>query len=207
MIQMLKVLNNPRQDIPLAGVMGSVFGNFTPEDLALIRTMYPEQSFYEAVSAFVAVCGNAEIIEKISSEQELQNVEEGSETERIKIQEKIAKSKKLQDLQKKIADFWKMLQGFRQQIPDTPVHEIIQHIYRDTGYLDYVSALPGGDRRRANLEMFLELSASYEQTSYQGLFDFIRYIEQMLKYELDYGEAELVSEPGKCSAAYDDPQE
>lgn len=194
MIQMLKVLNNPRQDIPLAGVMGSVFGNFTPEDLALIRTMYPEQSFYEAVSAFVAVCGNAKIIEKTSSEQELQNVEEGSETERIKIQEKIAKSKKLQDLQKKTADFWKMLQGFRQQIPDTPVHEIIQHIYRDTGYLDYVSALPGGDRRRANLEMFLELSASYEQTSYQGLFDFIRYIEQMLKYELDYGEAELVSE-------------
>ena len=40
----------------------------------------------------------------------------------------------------------------------------------ETGYGDYVYALPGGEQRRANLEMLMEKARSYESTSYKGLF-------------------------------------
>jgi len=48
--------------------------------------------------------------------------------------------------------------------------------------------------RRANLAMLVEKAASYEQTSYRGLFHFIRYIENLKKYDTDFGEASLLGE-------------
>ena len=40
----------------------------------------------------------------------------------------------------------------------------------------------------------MEKAVAYEQTSYHGLFHFIRYIDRLMKYDVDYGEAEIVSE-------------
>ena len=42
--------------------------------------------------------------------------------------------------------------------------------------------------------MLVEKAIDYEGTSYRGLFHFIRYIDQLQKYDVDFGEAELVSE-------------
>ncbi len=38
LLQFLRVLDNPRQDIPLFGVMQSIFGGFTQEEIARIRS-------------------------------------------------------------------------------------------------------------------------------------------------------------------------
>ncbi len=64
----------------------------------------------------------------------------------------------------------------------------------ETGYLYTVSAMPGGSQRRANVEMLLSRAEGFEQTSYSGLFHFIRYIEQMEKYHVDYGETGTLDE-------------
>ena len=55
----------------------------------------------------------------------------------------------------------------------------------ETGYLYTVSALPGGVQRRINVEMLLTRAESFEKTSYSGLFHFIRYMEQLEKYDID----------------------
>ena len=57
-----------------------------------------------------------------------------------------------------------------------------------------MTALPMGSRRRANVEMLFTKASDFEKTSYHGLFHFIRYIEQLEKYDVDYGEAELLDE-------------
>lgn len=49
-------------------------------------------------------------------------------------------------------------------------------------------------RRKANLEMLAEKAAAYESTSYRGLFNFVRYIENLQKYEVDFGEASTIGE-------------
>ena len=41
----------------------------------------------------------------------------------------------------------------------------------------------------ANVKMLLKKAENYEKTSYFGLFHFIRYMEQLQKYEVDSGEA------------------
>ena len=42
--------------------------------------------------------------------------------------------------------------------------------------------------------MLIEKAVDYEKTSYRGLFHFVRYIDQLQKYEIDYGEADTTGE-------------
>ena len=74
------------------------------------------------------------------------------------------------------------------------MHELLWKILDRTGYGDYVAAMPGGAQRRANLDMLIEKARAYEATSYKGLFHFVRYIEQLQKYDVDYGEASIEDE-------------
>ena len=150
-LSLLRVLDNPYQDIPLAAVMKSYFGKFSSEELAQIRSEYPGMPFYQCVEQMLPVS-------------------------------------------EKIIAFQEMLQKFRQRIPYTPIHRLLQEILDETGYRNYVAALPAGEQRLANLDMLMEKAVAYEQTSYHGLFHFIRYIDRLMKYDVDYGEAEIVSE-------------
>ena len=90
--------------------------------------------------------------------------------------------------------FYKKYRQLRQLVPDTPIHELIEIILRETGYGHYVAAMPAGSRRTANLNMLLEKAAAYEKTSYKGLFHFVRYIDELQKYDVDFGEADMVGE-------------
>ena len=92
-------------------------------------------------------------------------------------------------LREKIAGFLDKIAAYRNMSVYLSVHELLQVILRETGYLHNVAARPEGSRRHANVEMLLVKAADYEKTSYFGLYHFLRYMEQMEKYEVDYGEA------------------
>ena len=90
--------------------------------------------------------------------------------------------------------FFEKLEQFRLLASYLPIHELIYRLYEETGYYDYVSVMPAGETRRANLDMLVEKASEYEKTSYKGLFHFIRYIENLKKYNSDFGEASTVGE-------------
>lgn len=86
------------------------------------------------------------------------------------------------------------MEHFRRMIPYTALHRLLDKIMQETGYRDYISALPTGEQRAANLDMLLEKARTFESSSYKGVFHFIRYVEQLQKYEIDYGEANTADE-------------
>ena len=94
----------------------------------------------------------------------------------------------------KIYTFALLFQKLRKKIIDTPIHQLIEMVLDETGYGDYVKALPAGGQRKANLDMLIEKAIAYEKTSYKGLFHFVRYIDQLQKYEVDFGEADIIGE-------------
>ena len=59
LLDYLKILDNARQDLPLAAVLTSPFGNLTPAEMAEIRTAYPNLPFYEAVRAYAEEGGDS----------------------------------------------------------------------------------------------------------------------------------------------------
>ena len=86
---------------------------------------------------------------------------------------------------------YEKLRGFTAYMP---IHQLIQIVLQETGYMSYIQAMPAGAQRRANVDMLLEKAIAYEKSSYKGLFHFVRYIEKLKKYEVDFGEADLTSE-------------
>lgn len=104
------------------------------------------------------------------------------------------KNEKDEVIRTKISACLEQMDAFRRIVPFTPMHELLWKILEDTGYGDYVAAMPGGQQRKANLEMLIEKARAYESTSYKGLFHFVRYIEQLQKYDVDYGEASIEDE-------------
>ena len=97
-------------------------------------------------------------------------------------------------LREKLSACLDKMDYFREKASYTAIHELLWEILDDTGYGDYVAALPGGEQRRANVDMLAQKAMAFESTSYQGLFNFIRYIEQLQKYNVDYGEASVSDE-------------
>ena len=178
LLQFLRVLDNPRQDIPLFGVMQSVFGGFTQEEIAQIRSggeghSRKRMTLYEALKE-VAQSGRT--------------VEEGEETS---AGESVGEEA---ELSQKADTFLQRIGHYRDLTPFTSIRDLLQRILDDYDYLNYVTALPAGSKRRANVEMLLTKASAFEKTSYFGLFHFIRYMEQLEKYDVDYGEADTLDE-------------
>ncbi len=94
----------------------------------------------------------------------------------------------------KLYHFGQLFQRLRKKVMDTPIHQLIDMVLEESGYKTHVKALPAGSQRKANLDMLIEKAIAYEKTSYKGLFHFVRYIEQLQKYEVDFGEADVTGE-------------
>ena len=85
--------------------------------------------------------------------------------------------------------FISMLSDLRTVSRYMAVDELLLYIYEKTGYYDDVQVLPFGERRRANLDALIARAAVYASGSMTGLFNFVRYIEQMKERKMDFGEA------------------
>lgn len=154
----LKILDNPMQDIPLAAALHGLPDGFSFQELAEIKVLGMENEktgFYEALL----------LGEKLSS-----------------------------PLGEKIRRFFAVYRELRRKVPYTPMHELIWDFYDATDFLVYQQAFVSGEQRKANLLMLAEKARDYESTSYRGLFNFIRYIENLKKYQVDFGEANTLSE-------------
>lgn len=92
-------------------------------------------------------------------------------------------------LKGKLEVFFEYLHMWKEQKTYSTIRELIWSILNVTGYYDYVGAMPNGERRQGNILKLIEKASAYENTSYRGLFDFLRYIERMKITEQDFGEA------------------
>lgn len=166
-LNLLAVIDNPIQDIPLAAVLRSPIGGITDRELAHISAEYKKdqeharaKGLYHAVVSFL---------------------HENPET----------------DLVARLCSVMQQIEEFSRMSSYLTMHELLYRIYNETGYYHYVSAMPSGETRRANLDMLVEKAAAYEATSYRGVFHFIQYIEKLKRYNTDFGEA-AVSEQGSA---------
>ncbi|MCR4749190.1 MAG: helicase-exonuclease AddAB subunit AddA [Lachnospiraceae bacterium] len=94
----------------------------------------------------------------------------------------------------KCRDFMRLYLKYRERIIYTPINELLEELIHETGYIYHVSSLPYGNQRRSNVLMLVEKAKQYENGSFKGLYHFIRYINEIQTYEVDYGEASMVDE-------------
>lgn len=178
-LAMLKILDNPYQDIPMAAVLKSPIAGLDDEELAEIRVENKDETFSKGLAGILQKQGN----EKKANQEQDKEKNEGKENDND-----------FMELSPALQKFVNTYRELRAAISDTSIHTLIEQLLDKTGFGDYVAAMPSGKRRQQNLEMLFEMAVNYESTSYKGLFHFVKYIETLQKYEVDFGEAETISE-------------
>ena len=81
------------------------------------------------------------------------------------------------------------IEYFRKISTYTPIYELIDAVIKTTGFREFVLSMGNGQDRLNNIEMLMEKAVKYEGSSYKSLFNFIRYIEKIKKYEINTGMA------------------
>ena len=165
-LSFLAIIDNPRQDIPMAAVLRSPLFSFTDEEMGEI------------------VLAKGSLYEKPYDKSKENAVN-------LSLQAEKALSPALEE---KWQNFQNKLERYRRLSRSLRLHSLLSLIYEETDYYNYVRALPLGEKRQANLDQLLEDAKQFEKGSYSGLFHFIRYIEKVKKQEQDQGEATVFSE-------------
>jgi ATP-dependent helicase/nuclease subunit A len=162
-ISLLKVLDNPQQDIELAAVLRSAFFKLTDTNLAMLRKHGDSAagelrlSFYDCARRYS---------------------QDGPDRR----------------LREKLADVLDQIDQWRLLARRLPLAEVLWKIFRDTGYLSFVQALPNGQQRKANLLKLHERAIQFEnfvtgpQTT--SLARFVDFIEKILERGGDWAPAE-----------------
>lgn len=164
MLSVLKLIDNPYQDIPLVSVLRSPIVGLDENDLAAIRINERTGHYFQAVLQFVT--------------QYEQHV--------------LPQNAFHQNIYDKLKRLLSRLDAWRFTAHKTALSTLIWDIYQDTHFLDYVIGLPSGLQRQANLHALYEHAKTYEQTRFKGLFQFIKFIELLQAKEKDLAEEVVV---------------
>ncbi|MDD4843240.1 MAG: helicase-exonuclease AddAB subunit AddA [Anaerotignum sp.] len=156
-LNLLRLLDNPRQDIPLLSVLHSPLYSLSADDLMQMRIIGENGLFFDCIAGYLS---------------------QGEDV----------------DLKKKLQAFLEDLMKWRQRVKELTLHELLRYLYEESGYYDYVGMTAGGGLRQANLRLLLEKAEQFEKGSHNGLFFFIRYVEDMKTAEVESASAKLQSE-------------
>lgn len=160
-LNLLRIIDNPRQDIPLTAILRSPVVGLNSNELALIRIPRRRISMYEALQEYI-----------------MENTDE---------------------LSQKLNRFYEQLNRYRDLVHHMSIHALILKVLEDTGYYNFITAMPAGEKRRANVDMLVKRAVRFEGSSYSGLFHFVRYMEKLHKYDIDFGEAKVAGENGETA--------
>ena len=217
MLSMLRVIDNRRQDIPLAAVLNSQIGGLSNSDLMIIAGDDPDRKkFYERCMEFMEKYGSRRevAVSGITSNGGTTGVDAGcfgmtgdNDIEFFGMSDDTAAGdavlfgdaadedtetyEKKHIIAVKLERFFGMVNELADKQGYITIAAMIREILERTGYDIYVSSLPSGDRRLANLSMLMQKADDFEQSNFSGLFDFLRYIDKCRIHDIDFAEADV----------------
>ena len=166
LINLLKVIDNPYQDIAFTAVLRSPLAGFDANDLAVLKTCYDKKPFsmYKAALAYI----NGEVPEgafRLGTEKDMAFFE-----------------------------FMAMLSDIRKESLFLSAAQLIELLISEFSFYEIFSAMPGGDVRSANIELLCQIALEYEKNADHGLFGFLRYLDSLKKNGYERGQANLNGE-------------
>lgn len=177
MINMLRVIDNPMQDMALVSVMMSSIMGFTANDVAEIRLKCRDENgfyskrIYQVMNSFVKDNDEKDSAEK-SEQSELNNPV----------------------LEEKCVNAVLLIKRLRFYASGMTLEHLIRKIYDETDFFAVASAYENGKQKRANLRLMLEYALAYENNSDGGVAGFLRYLDSAAQNGGDFKQAVTVTE-------------
>ena len=171
MVDLLKIIDNPMKDIPMAAIMLSMLLGFTPDELTLIRqySIAPGKLRLHLYQAILDICGDTK---------------RKPEDERLRTPEIIAKCRAAKELVSRL--------GFYSS--GMTVTRLIRRIYDETEILAFASSFEDSIQKRANLRMLLKYAESYSEGGDGSVYGFIRYLESVSENGKDLAQGMTIAD-------------
>lgn len=167
-MNILRIIDNPVQDIPLISVMMSPIYGFSADDMSMLRIFSDSPRLYGAMLDIIS------------------RYKEG------KTKDEAAPPKSVVERFKK---FTEEISDFRAMASVMSAQELMSRVYDLTGIEAVVSAADEGETAVNNLRRLREYAADYEKNSDKGLSGFIRYVDRLFEYGSDLtGAADIQSQ-------------
>ncbi|MGN0153875.1 MAG: helicase-exonuclease AddAB subunit AddA [Lachnospiraceae bacterium] len=189
-LSLLRVIDNPHNDVEMAAVLRSYFAGFSNDELALLALVkrYMDKKRKEEGNQGEKKNGRDKktegqtylytVIKRLAAYKET-NGESDEDTEyRKRIVEKICP---------KCAAFVTLIDNLQDEKSYKTIGQLLSDVYYQTGYYYYVEAMPEGKQRIRNLDLFYEEARGFENGAFQTLFDFLMYIDKLLKKAISLG--------------------
>lgn len=186
-LNLLRVVDNRRQDIPLLSVLratGAGDGAFSGAELARIRAAHPDGTFFDALEAMAAGAGEAGEAER--AEPAGAGEKFGADT--------AAEAGDAADaaLARRCAAFLARVAAWRAESRLVPVEALLARLYDETGLYAEMGALVGGAERQANLDALLARARAFEAGPERGVAAFLRFMDHSKEGNADLGAAQAV---------------
>ncbi|NBV25329.1 MAG: hypothetical protein EBS05_25875, partial [Proteobacteria bacterium] len=175
LLHLLRLLDNPLQDLPLLAVLHSPLVGLSPEELLTVRTTSGRMLFWDALTKF-----RAEGTGVVSQELE---ASPGAHT-----------SVATDETWLKVDEFLTRFAEWRQLIRLGSLTQCLEQVLTETHYEALLLAEPRGPERVANVRRLLDLARQFDPLQRQGLHRFLRFIEAQEESALDHDPAPLPTE-------------
>ena len=216
MVDILNIVDNERQDIPLANVLISDIVGLTNSELAFIKYLHKKTTnnknaaliddlrYFANYSKYV---DDADFKNTIKKENEQKEIDVSDKEQKIinqalefiKICKEYYKDSKKNGIdykviKNKIDGYFKVYENLCVKARYLGISELINEIYLVTGIKNIMAAMNDGVMRVANLDVLYETARNYENSSFVGLFNFMRYLERIKELDKDKGLAKTSDE-------------
>jgi ATP-dependent helicase/nuclease subunit A len=155
---LLRLLDNPLQDIPLAAVLRSPLVALSPDELATVRALGANgdrhATFFSAVNHFYYKERHGDAAAAAAAHAKLKR-------------------------------YYESFARWRALVRQTSVSHCLEKVLAETHYEALLLAEPRGRERVANVRRLLELARQYDPFQRQGLYRFLRFIDEQQEAELD----------------------
>ncbi|MDR0851463.1 MAG: helicase-exonuclease AddAB subunit AddA [Clostridiales Family XIII bacterium] len=170
-MNLLRVIDNARQDVALAGTMTSAVFGFTADELIRIRLSHRAGPFYAAFFAFTTA---------VAETDTESGIELDTESDRA--------------LKRKCTHLIERIEGWRYDEMFAELPEFLWKVMKESGLYDYMGALVSGAQRTANLRALVDKASGYQQGRKTGLFGFISFVDTMKSRKLKTAQIKLLAE-------------
>lgn len=178
-MNLLTVIDNKLQDIPLISVLRSEIFGFTIEELSAIRIAYSQGSYAKAFIQYAGICDGG-----AASENEEREVSPRAITDPI-IDPALA------DKCRKVLE---KINTWKEDAKAMTLDGFVWHLLLHSGYYVAMGAMPLGNQRQANLRALVDKAIAFRQSETGSLYNFMKYIEAIKKRKVTMGQVKLVGE-------------
>jgi ATP-dependent helicase/nuclease subunit A len=201
LLNLLRLLDNPLQDLPLLAVLRSPIVGMTLDELALLRSETRAGEFWTALRRFhqlhrqdQGVCRALPDESGVPRAPWFMATRRGQQAD-FASQEAPAPATTPQEGALFLAvarSAWERADTFlarftrwRALARRGSLSRCLEAVLAETHYEDWLTAQPPGEQARANVQRLLALTREFEQLPNRGLFRFLRFVEAQLEAEFD----------------------